>query len=41
MAPWGEMYKELKNEKMTPIPKAKECTVQLFEGMEAIVVIKK
>ena len=25
MAPWGEMHEELKNEKMTPIPKTEEC----------------
>ena len=27
MAPWGEMHEESKNEKMTPIPKAEECTI--------------
>ena len=40
MAPWGEMQEELKNEKMTHIPKAKECAIQLFLEMEATVVIK-
>ena len=27
MAPWGEMHEEFRNEKMIPIPKAKECTM--------------
>ena len=33
--------KSLKHEKMAPIPKAEECTIQLFKEMEVIVVIKK
>ena len=41
MAPWGERHEELKNEKITPIPKAGECTVQLFKDMEATIVNKK
>ena len=41
MAPWGEMHEELKNEKMTPIPKAEECTFQLLKEMEATIVNKK
>ena len=41
MAPWGEMHEELKNEKMTLIPKAEACTIQLFKEMEVTVVIKK
>ena len=27
MAQWGEMHEELKNDKMTPIPKTEECTI--------------
>ena len=41
MASWGEMHEELKNEKMTPIPKTEECTMQLFEEVEATNVNKK
>ena len=41
MAPWGEMHEELKNEKMTPNPKTKECSMQLFEEVEATIVNKK
>ena len=41
MAPWGKMHEELKNEKMTPIPKTEECTIQLFKEMEATIVNKK
>ena len=41
MAPWGKMHEELRNEKMTPIPKAEECTMQLFKEMEATIVNKK
>ena len=41
MASWGEMHEELKNEKTTPIPKIKECTIQLFKEMEATIVNKK
>ena len=40
MVPWGETHEELKNEKMTPIPKAEECTIQLFKEMEATIVNK-
>ena len=40
MAPWGEMHEELKNEKMTLIPKTKECTIQLFKEMEDTIVNK-
>ena len=40
-APWGEMHEELKNEKMTPIPKVTECTIQLFMEMEATVEKRK
>ena len=41
MTPWGKMHEELKNEKMTPIPKMEECTIQLFKKMEATIVNKK
>ena len=41
MAPWREIHEELKNEKMTPILKAEECTIQLFEEVEATIVNKK
>ena len=41
MVPWGEMHEELKNEKMTPVPKAEECTMQLFEEMEATILNEK
>ena len=41
MAKWREMYEELKNEKMTPIPKTEECTIQLFKEMKATIVKKK
>ena len=41
MAPWGETHEELKNEKMTPIPKVEECTIQLFKEMKATIVNKK
>ena len=41
MAPWREMHEELKNEKMTPIPNTKECTIQLFKEMEANMMNKK
>ena len=41
MAPWRKMHEELKNEKMTPIPKTEECTIQLFKEMEATIVNKK
>ena len=41
MAPWGEMHEELKNEKMTPIPKAEECTIQLFKEIEVTIMNKK
>ena len=41
MVPWGEMHEELKNEKMTPIPKTEECTIYLFKKMEATIVKKK
>ena len=34
MASWGEMHEELKNEKMTPLPKVEECAIQLFKEME-------
>ena len=37
----GETHEELKNEKMTPIPKAKEYTIKLFKEMEATIVNKK
>ena len=40
IAPWGEMHEELKNEKMTPIPKATKYTIQLFKEMEATIVNK-
>ena len=32
------MHEELKNEKITPIPKKEECTIQLFKKMEATIV---
>ena len=35
------MHEELKNEKMTPILKVEECTIQLFEEVEATIVNKK
>ena len=38
MAPWDEMHEELKNEKMIPIPKAEECTMKLFDEMEATIL---
>ena len=38
MAIWGEKHEELKNEKMTPIPKVEECTIKLFKEMEATIV---
>ena len=38
MDPWGEKHE---NEKMTPISKAEECTIQLFKEMEATIVSKK
>ena len=41
MALWGELLEELKNEKMTPIPKAEECPVKLFKEMEATIAKKK
>ena len=41
MASWGEMHEELKNEKMTLIPKVEECTIQLFKEIEATTVNKK
>ena len=41
MAPWRKMHEELKNEKMTHIPKAEECTIQLFKEMEATIVNKR
>ena len=41
MAPLREMHEELKNEKMTPIPKTVECTIKLFKEMEATIVNKK
>ena len=41
MAPWGEMHEDLKIEKVTPIPKVEECTIQLFKEMEATIVNKK
>ena len=41
MASWGEMHEELKNEKMTHIPKAEECTIQLFKEKETTIVNKK
>ena len=41
MVPWGKMHEGLKNEKMTPIPKTEECTMQLFEEVEATIVKKK
>ena len=41
IAPSGEMHKELKNEKTTPIPKTKECNMQLFKEMEDTIVNKK
>ena len=41
MGPWGEMYENLKKEKMTPIPKTEECTIKLFKEMEATIVNKK
>ena len=41
MIPWDEMYEEWKNEKMTPIPKTGECTIQLFKKMETTIVNKK
>ena len=40
-APWGEMHEELKNEKMIPILKAEECTIQFFKEMEATIVNTK
>ena len=41
MATWGKMHEEFKNEKMTSILKAEECTIQLFEEVEATIVNKK
>ena len=41
MAPWGETHEELKNEKITPISKTEEYTMQLFEEVEATIVNKK
>ena len=41
MAPWDEIHEELKNEKITPISKTKECTMELFEEVEATIVNKK
>ena len=41
MAPWREMHEKFKIEKMTPILKAEECTIQLFEEVEATIVNKK
>ena len=41
MATWGEMHEELKNEKMAPILKAEECTIQFFKEVEATIVNKK
>ena len=41
MAPWGETHEELKNEKITLISKTEECTMQLFEEVEATIMNKK
>ena len=41
MASWGGMHEELKNEKTTPIPKTKECTIKLFKEIEVAIVNKK
>ena len=41
MAPWGEIHEELKNEKITPISKIEECTMQLYVEVEATIVNKK
>ena len=35
------MHEELKNEKMTPIPKVEDCTIQFFKEMEATIINKK
>ena len=32
------MHEEFKNKKMTPIPKAEECTIKLFKETEATIV---
>ena len=41
MDPWDEMHEELKNEKMIPIPKVEECTMKLFDEMEATILNEK
>ena len=41
MGPWGEIHEELKNEKITRISKTEECTMQLYEEVEATIMNKK
>ena len=40
MTLWGEVHKELKNDKMTPISKADECIFQLNKELIATIVKK-
>ena len=41
MTLWGEVYKELKNKKMTPMFEVDEYIVQLNEELEATIVNQK
>ena len=41
MAPWGEMHKEFKIARVSPISKLEECIVHLSKEMEATIVNKK
>ena len=41
MTPWGEVHKELENEKMTPVSKVDELIFQLNKELKANIVKQK